>query len=562
MEIILVAFIAGLLTALAPCVLPIMPVIVGSSLAGSNDRRRPYVIVLSLMVSLFVFTFALKVSTAFLGVPSYVWSLASGGIVLIFGIATLYPHQWEKFSSKFGIYASSQRRLGKSYQKGGLGGTILMGAALGPVFSSCSPTYALILATILPVSLLAGSFALLAYVLGLGIFLLAVAMLGRRLTSKLGWALNPDGWFKRGLGIVFIIFGLLILTGYEKKIANFLVGYQLIDETRLEQKLLPSKDSSGQSDISKTDASAAPELVGLTSWINSSPLTLASLKGKVVLIDFWTYSCINCIHTLPHVEGYYEKYKNQGLVVIGVHTPEFAFEHIASNVQKAVKDNHLTYPVALDNDYSTWTAFSNQYWPAEYFIDRQGNIRKHHFGEGNYDENEKFIQELLREDGTQVTQSVLKSTVSAPSADQSPETYLGYERARNYVGSSVLKDGENSYSLPKGLGSNQWALGGRWSVGAQDDVAGAGATLRYNATAKQVYLVMGGTIGAKVKVLVNGKPAADVGLAGADVGADSTLTIDGPRLYRLVKSDSVLRGEIIELQFETGITANAFTFDS
>jgi cytochrome c biogenesis protein CcdA/thiol-disulfide isomerase/thioredoxin len=559
-ELLLVAFVAGLLTALAPCALPLMPVIVGSSLAGTQDRKRPYVIVGSLMLSLFLFTFILKVSTVFLGIPSFVWSLVSGGIIIIFGIASLYPHLWERITKKF--YNKSQVGLGKSYQKGGLSGAILMGAALGPVFASCSPTYALILATVLPASLLKGSFALLAYVVGVGIFLIAAALLGRKLTSKIGWALNPEGWFKRGLGIFFIILGLLILTGYIKKIENFLVGYQLINVAKIEQSILPSKSEGLSADNNKLSAPDAPELTGLTDWINSSPLTLAQLKGKVVLIDFWTYSCINCIHTLPHVEGYYEKYKDQGLVVIGVHSPEFAFEHIASNVQKAVKDYNITYPVALDNDLGTWSAFSNQYWPAEYFIDRQGKVRYYHFGEGSYDKNEKVIQGLLREDGTKVTQSVSNTEATTRSADQSPETYLGYERAKNYVGTNITKDNEAPYTLASKLNSNQWSLGGSWSVGAQDDLAGNDAKLNYSANAKQVYLVMGGTIGAKVRVLVNGKPAADQGLAGADVGPDSKATIDGPRLYRLVKSSNMLKNAIIELQFDSGVTVNAFTFDS
>jgi cytochrome c biogenesis protein CcdA/thiol-disulfide isomerase/thioredoxin len=559
-ELLLVAFIAGLLTALAPCALPLMPVIVGSSLAGTQDRKRPYVIVGSLMLSLFLFTFILKVSTVFLGIPSFVWSLVSGGIIIIFGIASLYPHLWERITKKF--YNKSQVGLGKSYQKGGLSGAILMGAALGPVFASCSPTYALILATVLPASLLKGSFALLAYVAGVGIFLIAAALLGRKLTSKIGWALNPEGWFKRGLGIFFILLGLLILTGYIKKIENFLVSYQLVDVAKIEQSILPSRSEGLSADSNKKSAPDAPELTGLTDWINSSPLTIAELKGKVVLIDFWTYSCINCIHTLPHVEGYYEKYKDQGLVVIGVHSPEFAFEHIAANVQKAVKDNHITYPVALDNDLATWSAFSNQYWPAEYFIDRQGKVRDYHFGEGSYDKNEKIIQGLLREDGTKVTQPVSNTEATTQSADQSPETYLGYERARNYVGTSITKDNEGQYTLVPKLNSNQWTLGGSWTVGGQDDVAGNDAKLNYSANAKQVYLVMGGSIGAKVRVLVNGKPAADQGLAGADVGPDSKATIDGPRLYRLVKSGNMLKNAIIELQFDSGVTVNAFTFDS
>lgn len=572
MELILVAFIAGLLTALAPCVLPLMPVIVGSSLSGTQDRRRPYVIVASLGVSLFVFTLLLKVSTAFLGIPPIVWQLISGGIVLIFGVASVWPSLWEKASTKLGLYARSQRALGKSHQKGGMSGAVLMGFALGPVFSSCSPTYALILATVLPASLLTGSIALVAYVLGLASFLLVVALLGRKLISRLGWALNPEGWFKRGLGVIFLIFGVLIITGYDKKVENALVGHQLIDETKIEQKLLPNNAHAnglnsasnvpGTPQMSVVSPVDAPELRGLDGWINSDPLTLASLKGKVVLIDFWTYSCINCIHTLPHVEGYYEKYKDKGLVVLGIHTPEFAFEHIKSNVAKAVKDDHITYPVALDNEYATWTAFSNQYWPAEYFIDRNGKLRHYHFGEGNYDENEKIIQALLRENGTKVDESVSASGQASSALDQSPETYVGYDRAKNYVGTRFTPDAPASYSFPKGYGASQWALGGMWSVGAQDDTAGAEAKLRYNFTAKQVYLVMGSDTPRKVKVLVNGKPASEAGVAGVDVGADSTATIDGSRLYRLVKSDALLRGAVIELQFDSGITANAFTFDS
>ena len=559
LELLLVAFVAGLLTALAPCVLPLMPVIVGSSLSGDQNRKRPYVIVASLAFSLFLFTFLLKVSTTFLAIPALFWSILSGGIILIYGIATLFPHLWDRLSNKLGIYAASQRALGKSYQKGGMSGTILVGAALGPVFSSCSPTYALILATVLPASMSKGTIALLFYVLGLSVFLLGAALLGRKLTSKLGWALNPKGWFKRGLGAVFILLGILIITGFDKKVENALVGHQIFDETKIEQSLLKY----GSKVVSEaSNATPAPELVGLTNWINSGPLALAHLKGKVVLIDFWTYSCINCIHTLPHVEGYYEKYKDQGLVVIGIHSPEFAFEHIPSNVVKAVKGGHLTYPVALDNDMATWSTFSNMYWPAEYFIDREGNVRHTHFGEGNYDENEQVIQALLREGGTKVTQTVASSAVTAPSAYQSPETYLGYDRARNYVGMPFTQDTLAAYSLASNLSLNQWSLGGAWTVGAQDDTAGAGAKLRYDATAKQVYLVMGGRVGGKVKILVNGKPAATQGLAGADVGADSTLTIDGARLYRLVKSDDLLKSVVIKLQFDSGVTTNAFTFDS
>ena len=223
--------------------LPVMPVIVGTSLSGNQDRRRAYVIVASLAISLFLFTFLLKVSSAFFGIPAVVWSVISWGIIFIFGIATFWPHTWEKVSNKLGIYSASQRALGKLYQKGGMGGAVLMGVALDLVFSSCSPTYALILATVLPISLVSGSIALLAYVLQLALFLLLIAIFGRKLISWLGLALNPDGKFKRSLGAISLLFGVLIITGLDKKIAVALVGYQLMDETKLSNFSYPKISS-------------------------------------------------------------------------------------------------------------------------------------------------------------------------------------------------------------------------------------------------------------------------------------------------------------------------------
>jgi cytochrome c biogenesis protein CcdA/thiol-disulfide isomerase/thioredoxin len=378
----LVAFIAGLLTVLAPCVLPLLPVIIGGSLSAGG-RWRPYLIVGSLAASLFIFTLALKVGTGLLGVPALAWSALSGGIIMVLGVFTVWPRLYDWVSAKTGFLGRSQATLARTGQLKGWLGPVLIGAALGPVFASCSPTYGLIIATILPVQFTIGLGYLALYLLGLSLFLLAIALAGRRLTSRLSWAANPHGWFKRILGGIFILVGLAIVTGLDKTAENFLIDHQLLNATVLEQYLLPSRSSGAKSDstsatkttggptvqLAVTNPQPAPELTGLTNWVNSPPLDLASLKGKVVLIDFWTYSCINCIHTLPHVQGWYEKYQAAGLVVVGVHAPEFSFEHIPANVAQAVKDDHLTYPVAQDNDLATWRAYQNQYWPAEYFID-------------------------------------------------------------------------------------------------------------------------------------------------------------------------------------------------
>ena len=219
------------------------------------------------------------------------------------------------------------------------------------------------------------------------------------------------------------------------------------------------------------DAKLHPDLSGATAWINSPPLTLASLRGKVVLIDFWTYSCINCLRTLPYIEAWNEKYKNSGLVIIGVHTPEFAFEKDESNVRKAVKDLGIVYPVAMDNNYQIWRSFNNEYWPAHYFIDAVGRIRFHHFGEGGYDESEQWIRTLLAEAnhaplpeaGTKIAAS---GTEAAPDSGdiRSPETYIGYDRAENFASPGGLdQDAPKLYQTPAVLTLNQWALAGRWA---------------------------------------------------------------------------------------------------
>ena len=567
MSLIVVAFIAGLLTALAPCVLPLLPIIVGGSLAGS-DKRRPYVVVGSLMASLFVFTILLKVTTGLLGVPPVTWQIVSGVIVIILGITSLWPHLYDKLSLKLGFYKSSQAFLGSSVRKGGMLSAVLTGVALGPVFSSCSPTYALILATVLPVSISRGLLYVLVYILGLGVVLLAVILLGRKLTSKLGWALNPEGWFKRVVGIIFILVGVAILTGLDRKLEDYVTGHQLFNVATVESNLLPKRSGANTTSSAAANGAVfalsqptpAPEFTGITNWINSNPLTLSQLRGKVVLVDFWTYSCINCIHTLPHVEALYQKYHDQGLVVVGVHAPEFSFEHVLSNVQQAVKDDHLTYPVALDNNFATWNAYSNQYWPAEYFIDREGNLRHYYFGEGGEANNELVIRALLAENGTKVTGESTDTSATSSTDNHSPETYLGYQRASGNA--NVLQhDTEATYVMPPALEPAHWGLGGIWQVGGQTALSGDGASLKYNFTGNQVYLVMGAANPARVTVKLNGQLVTATAMAGIDVANDSTITVGESRLYRIIKSDSTLNNATLELDFEPGVAINAFTFD-
>jgi thiol-disulfide isomerase/thioredoxin len=295
------------------------------------------------------------------------------------------------------------------------------------------------------------------------------------------------------------------------------------------------------------DFGPAPELDGLSTWINSDPLTLRKLRGKVVLIDFWTYSCVNCLRTLPHVKAWDRTYRKRGLVILGVHSPEFAFEYVEGNVRSAVRRLGVRYPVALDNEFATWNAFQNQYWPAKYLIDARGNVRYAHFGEGDYEESERVIRELLAEDdsGPLVSDAIEEQT---PSGAQTPETYLGYQRLDRFVGSRLEPDQEAEYSIPKLVPLHGVAYGGRWTVEGERIVAGADARLRLSFHGRNVFLVLGTDGDWKtVEVTLDGKPLGTVQVTQDD-------------LYTLARIPGEKRDHILDLGFSPGTEAYAFTF--
>jgi thiol-disulfide isomerase/thioredoxin len=315
---------------------------------------------------------------------------------------------------------------------------------------------------------------------------------------------------------------------------------------------------------------ALPPLNGVTEWLNSPSLTQDALMGKVVLIDFWTYSCINCLRAIPYVRAWADKYKDQGLVVIGVHAPEFAFEKDIANVRKAVADLKITYPVAVDNSYAIWRAFNNQYWPAHYFVDVQGRIRHHHFGEGEYAESERVIQQLLAEAGKPPVAADLV-TVNATGAEAaadmnnvgSPETYLGYERAENFISpGGAVEDTRHVYtaSMPR---LNEWALAGDWTINKEDVVLNAkGGRIVYRFHARDLHLVLGpGSDGmpARFRVTIDGMaPGAS---HGSDADTDGQGVVTGQRLYQLIRQNGNIADHTFEIEFlDPGVTAYAFTF--
>ncbi|HUD06403.1 MAG TPA: cytochrome c biogenesis protein CcdA [Candidatus Saccharimonadales bacterium] len=575
MLLLLISFIAGFLTILAPCVLPLLPIIVGGSVSGnSKQKSRPYIIAGSLALSVIVFTLLLKLSTSFVNVSPNALTSFSGGLIIALGLVSVFPDIWEKLVIKVNFQAASQRFLGKNTQaKGKFIGPVLIGVALGPVFSSCSPTYAFILASVLPKSFLAGLIYLITYSIALVIGLLLVSLLGKRLISHLHWAVDTHSIFRRVVGIIFIFVGIAIISGQEIKIETWVGNHLPFDETRLEQTLLakqhtsiaPSLKNSGSENSNPNDSvlnvqpTPSPQLVGLTNWINSPPLQISKLRGKVILVDFWTYSCVNCNRAIPHVEALYKNYSSYGLVVIGVSTPEFAFEHNPTNVANAVKADGITYPVALDNNYDTWNAFDNDSWPADYLIDKSGNIRYVNLGEGNYQQTEQAVQALL---GINQPLKDTNSDTVPISNNQTDETYFGTNRDSDYAGSPGLNNGSYDFKAvsTNNLPQNFWTLNGQWQIAAQPITSESNSSvLTFNIEAKDVYVVAGSTNNQPRTVSVGLSTNASGQYASDD--SNGQLVVSGSGLYHIV-SLKQFGNATVTLTVPTGVSLYTFTFGS
>ena len=532
---------AGFITAISPCVLPVLPIVFAGGATGG--RRKPFAIIAGLVLSFTAFTLFGVWLLRKLGLPEDL--LRNIAIALLFLVAAtlLFPKVEEIVQRPF-------LRLTRR-PSGDLGGGLLLGASLGLVFVPCAgPVLAAI--TVVGATQDVGFRAIvltLAYAIGAAIPMLLVAFGGRAGMN----ALRPHAYrIRQVLGVVVALTALAIAFNVDRHFQTALPGYtqalqnKVEDSSSAQRQLEKLRGRTRQvaATTSLQDYGRAPELTGLTNWINSKPLTLKQLRGKVVLIDFWTYSCINCLRTLPHVKAWYRTYHDKGLVVIGVHTPEFAFEHVPSNVRGAVKRLGVTYPVALDNDYATWNAFQNQYWPAKYLIDRRGHLRYYHFGEGSYDTTEARIRTLLGENAGMlpVANGLADPT---PTGLMTPESYLGYERLARFAQKSVTPNRFATYDLPASdLQQDELAYGGRWKVQAQRIIAGPAAQLRLRFQARSVHLVLGGR--GSVAVIVDGKPVGVV-------------PVRGSRLYTLARLPD-LRSRLLELHFSPGVEAYAFTF--
>ncbi|HEX4111836.1 MAG TPA: cytochrome c biogenesis protein DipZ [Stellaceae bacterium] len=593
MLLFLLAYLGGVLTIVSPCILPVLPFVFARA-------DRPFVRSgLPLLVGMAV-TFALIATLAALGGGWAVRANEYGrdlAIVLlaIFGIVLLFPSLADALTRPLVALGA---RLSASAEQGGGGGSVgtslLLGVATGLLWAPCAGP---ILGLILTGAALQGAsvrttLLLAAYAAGAATSLALALLVGGRIFVAMKRSLGIGEWIRRGLGVAILVAVVAIALGLD---TGFLTSVSAAGTASLEQGLLdklhpgqPKRNPSSSLVMSGDPAmmmksakpgtapnpalpvlGTFPSLAGAEAWLNSPPLTPAALKGKVVLIDFWTYSCINCLRAIPYVRAWWQKYKDQGLVVIGVHSPEFAFEHDIDNVKKAVANLKIAYPVAIDNDFTIWRAFENQYWPAHYFIDAQGRIRHEHFGEGNYDESERIIQQLLAEAGTKVAGGLVSVNAAGAEAaadtgeDKSPETYIGYFRAENFVspGGAV----ENARHVYK-TGTpelNQWGLAGDWTVDMQRAVLNekdGGIVYRFHA--RDLHLVMGPGPNDKpvrFRVTIDGAPPG--ASHGSDIDAEGDGTVTGQRLYQLLRQSGRIEDRTFEIRFlDPGVEAYAFTF--
>ena len=570
--LLLFAFLSGLVTIAAPCIWPLLPIVLSASATGG--KSKPLGVTLGIISSFAFFTLTISYVVKIIPFDPNVLRLFAVIVISFLGLVLVIP----KLSQILEGYVSRfSGKVGSKIQdRQGFGGGFITGVALGVVWSPCAGPILATIATLAATRAVNLQVILVTvvYVIGVGIPLFLFAFLGNKLFTKSRVLSKHTGRIQQVFGIIMILTALAIYTNFDKalqaKLLNIFPSYSN-SLTQLESNVqtqlnglkgsntLPEKTGQPLSPMGDQlpNLGAAPEFTGINKWLNTDkPLSIKDLRGKVVLVDFWTYTCINCIRTLPFVTSWYDKYKDKGFVVIGVHTPEFEFEKNTDNVKNAIQQYKIHYPVAQDNDYSTWQTYNNQYWPAEYLIDAQGNIRRTHFGEGEYDQTEMKIKELLEEAGKKVDNSLLNMKDQTPTGQLSPETYVGSKRIENISSSEQVKGGVQTFSIQDGLPLHYFSFGGTWDIQPEYAVTAKDSTLDFHFFAKKVFLVITPKkAGDEVKVSVDKQPGN-----GGDVKS-GIITLDTPRLYELVSLKKTAEDHTLHLEFlEEGTEVFAFTF--
>lgn len=588
MTLLVIAYLGGALTILSPCILPILPFVFAR--AGQPFLRSTLPMLAGMAV-----TFALVATLAAIGGGWAIQAnefgrLAALLLLALFGLGLISPRIANTLSQP--VVGLGNRLMNAAGEPGSIpsaAGSLLLGIATGLLWAPCAgPILGLVLTgAALQGANLETTVLLGAYAAGAATSLALALFAGGRIFAALKRSLGVGERVRQFVGATVIAGVGVIALGLD---TGALAQLSYTSTASLEQAVIDRlniRPTEAGMEVASADKSlpaasgkpyradlpvegTAPPLAGAVEWLNSPPLTAEQLRGKVVLVDFWTYSCINCIRTIPYVRAWAEKYKDQGLVVIGVHSPEFAFEKKIDNVKKAVGDFKINYPVAIDNDYRIWRAFENSYWPASYLIDAKGNIRYHHFGEGNYGRTEQAIQDLLREAGSDIAATTpVKPDAKGAEASADPkdigsgETYVGYKQATGFASEESLRaDSSRTYSVDK-PSLNQWGLSGAWTVGPEEatlDKSDGGITYRFKA--RDLHLVLGPDSSGKpirFQVTIDGYPPGPD--HGTDTDADGNGTVTSTRLYQLVRQSGDVQEKTFTIRFlDPGVQAYAFTF--
>lgn len=531
------AFLAGLFTVLSPCILPILPAILSAGAMGG--RKRPLGIILGLILSFSFFTLTLTAIIQVTHIPANVLRYAAIAMIFLFGCIMLFPSFSNWFAKKTQPLADVGQKMQIVKSKGFIGG-LVFGASLGLLWTPCAGPILATITALVATHAVSWDAVLLtvAYSIGAGIPLFLIAYGSQKIIASSRLLSKYSEVIRRIFGIIMILVALVLAFNwdmlFEQKLIQYLPQGLVENNPQLSKQLQKLR---GETVLQ----GKAPELIGIVDWINSPPLTLNQLRGKVVLIDFWTYSCINCLRTIPYLKSWDETYKDKGLVIIGVHTPEFEFEKDLSNVKDAVERLGIKYPVALDNNYETWKAYHNQYWPAHYLIDQNGNIVMVHFGEGAYVETENAIRVLLN------LSPLMKAEPVATLQPQTKETYLGLKRANSYNSQMVLiPHKEATYSYTGSLSADQIGLKGRWKVEDEYiEAIGNNSQIDLNFLGKQVYLVLAGKSTTALKVSLDGQ-------------VTRSFQVETDRKYDIVNTSYGRHN--LSLTVPEGIKAYVFTF--
>jgi cytochrome c biogenesis protein CcdA/thiol-disulfide isomerase/thioredoxin len=578
MLLYLLAFVGGILAIVSPCILPVLPFVF--SRADQPFRRSGLPLLVGMALTFAVVAGLATFAGAWVIRANQIGRILASLVFAILGLALLFPSLAEFITRPFvrlGGRVQGQNTTGAP----SIGRSLVLGMSTGLLWAPCAGP---ILGLILTGAAIQGpnahtTFLLLSFAAGAASSLAVALLAGKKVFLLMKKSLGAEEWIRRGLGAAVLVGVVAICFGWDTGILKRL---SLSSTSGLEQTLIDryhpvayakASDSAGTQSgtVQLGREGSFPGLDGAVSWLNSPPLSRNQLRGKVVVIDFWTYSCINCLRSIPFVEAWWEKYKDEGLVVIGVHTPEFAFEKDRANIEKAVTDLKITYPVAIDSNYEIWKAFNNQYWPAHYFIDAQGTIRYHHFGEGKYAESEEVIQQLLKEKNSSLkADGFVQITGSGAEAPPdlnnvaSPETYIGYTRQQNYASpQSIKQDRSQVYTAPSRLTVNQWGLVGAWNVSGEHAslTTGSGKVI-FRFHARDLHFVLGpGKNGRPVRFRVRIDGTAPGDDHGTDTDEKGEGVVKEYRLYQLIRQKGKIEDRTFEIEFlDPGVQAFAFTF--